>query len=114
MALHIGLDYDGTITNAPDVFFAFAKSMKDAGHKVYIVTMRYPSECGDIPEKWYKITEGIVPTSRQAKDRHMKALGITIHIWVDDNPKAVHMSATEIWGQASPEGAIVDPMHAVN
>lgn len=43
--MNIALDYDGTFTAAPNVFIELVKNMQTAGHKVYIVTMRYPSEC---------------------------------------------------------------------
>jgi hydroxymethylpyrimidine pyrophosphatase-like HAD family hydrolase len=40
----VGLDWDGTVTSAPSLFLSFAETAKEQGHKVYIVTMRYPSE----------------------------------------------------------------------
>lgn len=100
-------DWDGTVTKAPGEFLAFAKALRAAGHKVYIVTMRYPSELGDL-EYWRRHVDGIVATSRMAKKPAAKALGIHIDIWIDDNPAAVDKSAIEIWGNSSPEGS-VDP-----
>ncbi len=111
MPLNIGLDYDGTITSAPEIFLALAKSFKAAGHKVYIITMRYPSECEDIPDIWYEVTEGVYATSRTAKEAAMKVHDITIDIWIDDNPRAVNESAMQIWGKSSPEGVTVSGVH---
>lgn len=109
--LKIGLDYDGTYTSSPKEFLQFAKSMREAGHKVYVVTMRYPSEAKDIDPELLANVDGVFATSREAKQPFMTAQGIDIHIWIDDNPTAVHMSAKQIWGTASPEGMVIDPIH---
>lgn len=37
-----------------------------------------------------------------------KAQGVYIDIWIDDNPGAIDKYATELWGNATPEGT-VDP-----
>lgn len=104
--LNIGLDWDGTVTRAPDIFLAFAKMMQARGHKVYIVTMRYRSECADIlsHSEWMNTIEKLVTTDRQAKALVMSKMGVKIDIWIDDNPQAVFMRAREIWGSESPEG----------
>lgn len=100
-------DWDGTVTKAPGEFLAFAQALRKAGHKVYIVTMRYPSELGDL-EYWRRHVDGIIPTSRMAKRPVAKAMGVNIDIWIDDNPGAIDKSAHELWGNATPEGT-VDP-----
>lgn len=109
--MNFAFDYDGCITNAPREFYNFAFDLFHHGHKIYIVTMRYPSECTDIPEEWNKVVEAIVPTSRMAKKPHMDAKGINIHVWIDDNPNAVYLNADQIWGTPSPEGQVVDVQH---
>lgn len=103
----IGLDWDGTTNRDMETFEKIVYTLKKAGHKVYIVTMRYPSECRFIPPKWNKIVDGVIPTSREPKRIVTEALGIKIDIWIDDFPEAVTMHARDIWGQASPEGVIV-------
>lgn len=107
--MKIGLDYDGTITSDPEGFYAFAKMMRARGHEVYIVTMRYPSECVSIPTMWSFVVNGIYPTSRQPKKAHMLSRGINIDVWVDDEPRAIYQDASQIWEQASPEGVVVIP-----
>jgi hypothetical protein len=60
---------------------------------VYIVTWRCPG--GEIIEvhaemQYWKVeTEGIFPTSRQAKEKFMFDQGICIDVWIDDNPRAI-------------------------
>lgn len=110
--LIFGFDYDGCITNEQDAFFNFAKELKAKGHQVYIVTMRYPSECIDIPKRWIDLIDGLYPTSRKAKKPFMEKRGIDIHIWIDDNPNAVYLDASQIWPSPSPEGTVVDVDHS--
>lgn len=111
--MHIGLDYDGTYTEDPATWLQVVKTMLAAGHMVTVVTMRYPSECeGLIDPDLLGLGVRVVPTSRMAKAPFMDQLGIKIHIWIDDHPEAVHKSAAEIWGVASPEGSIVTLDHS--
>lgn len=109
--MNLALDYDGTITEEPNAFMQFVKVLRKLGHKVYIVTMRYESECVDIVKEWGGHVDGIHATSRQAKGDFMKNLGIDINVWVDDNPRAIHESALSIWGWTSPEGHVITPTH---
>lgn len=113
--MNIALDYDGTCTEDIDLFYMFVKLARASGHKVYIVTMRFPSEINDpkfpgkaIPQKLLDIVNGTVCTSRQAKRKVMDDLNIPIQVWIDDNPLAVEKSAGEIWGWTTPEGIVVD------
>lgn len=39
-----------------------------------------------------------------AKKPFLLELGIVIHVWIDDNPRAVEESALQIWGRVHPEG----------
>ncbi len=110
VSLNIGLDFDGTVTAAPNIFKDFVAAMRAAGHKVYIVTMRYASEEGEI-NYWRRYVDDVIFTGRQAKAPAMEAKGIPIHIWIDDNPQAIHMSATQIWGTQTPEGVVHSPTH---
>lgn len=109
--MNFGLDYDGTVTGDPVTFEKIVNLLKQAGHKVYLVTMRYESELGSIHPGIAIAVDGIIPTSRQAKRKVVEDLGLKIHIWIDDNPEAVYMHAGQIWGQASPEGTIVIEDH---
>lgn len=111
----ISLDFDGTITSDPETYKQLAKTLKAAGHTVYIVTMRYPSEVISkqsnglsIQEEWSNLVDGIYTTSRMAKRDYMLSHGIKIDVWIDDRPEAVYMDASEAFaGPATPEGLTV-------
>lgn len=109
--INIGLDWDGTVTTNPEVFFQIATLFKNHGYGLYIVTMRYPSECANIPEKWFKLVDKIICTCRQAKQEVTEELGIRIHIWIDDNPKAVFHNALVAFGSSTHEGDVITPTH---
>ena len=105
--MNIGLDFDGTITSEPTGFSVFVNHMRlVAKHKVYIVTMRYPQECLDIPQVFLNAVTGLYPTSRQAKNEFMLKQDIAIDVWIDDNPKAIYMNAQQAFGHVSPPGEI--------
>lgn len=116
--MNIGLDWDGTVTSDPVLFYTFCLLAKRHNHKVYIVTMRYPSECADIDQEWRNVVEGIYATGnpatqdREAKANFMLRQGINIHVWIDDNPRAIHYSGRQIWGDTcSPEGHVITPTY---
>ena len=96
----IALDYDGTMTEDIEAWLDFIDLMEDAGHTIYIVTMRYPSE--GLPIGFSRMQ--VVFTSRKAKKPFLDALGIHVNVWIDDHPQAVFMDAEQIWGQVLPEG----------
>lgn len=106
--MNIGLDYDGTVTADPVAFCDIAQLFRARGHKVYIVTMRYPSECMNDTSlvNFAQYVDGVIPTSRLSKEKAAIDLGIKIHVWIDDHPQAVHMSGKEIWGSVSEEGNV--------
>ena len=112
--MNIGLDWDGTCTEDTELYFMFVNLARSRGHKVWIVTMRYPSEVNNpknpeksIPQYFIDAVDGIVFTSREAKRPAVEKVGIEIDVWIDDNPIAVEKSATEIWGWHTPEGVVV-------
>ncbi len=111
--MNISLDWDGTVTSDYDSWLLFVKLMRAAGHKVYIVTMRYPSEIDSDPymEKFKDHVNDIIATSRQAKKPYCDKNDIDINVWIDDNPLAVHADASAIWGKVSEEGNVVIPVY---
>lgn len=107
----IALDYDGCFTEDEVMWYQFVLNCKRNGHRIIMVTMRYPSEHigtehsnmeKDI--KAFLGTENIFYTSRRAKRPFMEALGIKPNIWIDDHPQSVFMDAEQIWGISLPEG----------
>jgi len=110
--MNIALDWDGTVTRDPTLWMRFAQFAKVRGHDVRVVTMRYPSECESDSQMQALCRDfqlPIIATSRSAKLEAVLALDWPVHVWVDDNPRAVHMQAVDIWGWASPEGDVMDP-----
>ncbi len=112
--MNIGLDWDGTCTEDAELYFMFVNLARSRGHKVWIVTMRYPSEISNpknpeksIPQYFIDAVDGIIFTSREAKRPAVEKAGIKIDVWIDDNPIAVEKSAAEIWGWHTPEGVVV-------
>ena len=112
--MKIGLDYDGTVTSDYAGFVSLVRMMRQRGHEVYITTMRYISECKNDLEfcAFAKNVDGVIATGREAKKDYYLKYGITIDVWIDDNPRAVEESAKEIWGSPSPEGVVVIEDHA--
>jgi hypothetical protein len=93
--LNVGLDYDNTYTRDPAAWLAVIRVLKDQGHKVYVVTMRYEKYEGDVvKEKLSHRVDGIFFTSRKAKKPFMFSQGISIDVWIDDTPFFVDNDAT--------------------
>lgn len=109
-SLGFAFDYDGCANVDVDTFRWMIASLQEAGYKVYIVTMRYPSECREVIEDFGVYADGIVPTSRNSKRSACESLGLQIDVWMDDNPRAIEESALQIWGTRTEEGTI----HAVD
>lgn len=109
----VSLDFDGTATTDPELYKRMVAAYRERGHKVYIVTMRYPSETTvkeangrSVQQEWGPLVDGIIATCRKAKKPFVAAMGIKIDIWIDDNPNAVYMDANQIFGAISPEGLV--------
>lgn len=105
-----GLDFDGTITATPELWRHFVESVRAQGHKVYIVTARYPSEEGGI-NYWRKYVDGVIFSKRQPKNEAALAAGVAVHVWIDDTPQTIHNSILQVWGKETPEGVTHSPVH---
>lgn len=84
--LRIGLDFDGTFTESPEFWHRFIDLAEEHGHEVAIITGR-PASWGtaDVEEA----IRGRVPihyTNMLSKHAFMEAQGLSIDIWVDDQP----------------------------
>lgn len=83
------IDYDGTITEDPEMFMEMIFMMKRFGHTPIIVTMRYPHEEDNFLNAVLQKDSWDIPvyyTGRKAKKPFMAELGIFPSIWIDDNP----------------------------
>lgn len=82
----LALDYDYTFTEDPNSWYRIAHILRQAGHVVYGVTMRYPHEASGM-DHWYdKACNDIFFTGRKAKKLFMLGKGIKVDVWIDDNP----------------------------
>lgn len=108
--MNIGLDWDGTVTTDPNTWVKVVQTLNAAEFRVHIVTMRFQSEVDRDPimQRFRPFVVDIHATGRQAKEAFMEAKNIPIHIWIDDNPRAIYMSAMQIWGTSTPEGHVID------
>jgi hypothetical protein len=82
----IALDYDDTWTRDPDAWYQAAMIMKQAGHTIYGVTLRYPREASGMDMRYDKVCKEIIFTSREAKWYYTRNRGILIDVWIDDSP----------------------------
>ena len=85
----IALDYDETYTADPELWYWFVKRAKDRGHKVYVVTMRFPDEVDEIKVCLGNVVDKIIPTSHRFKLNYLVGLGIIVDIWIDDCPSYI-------------------------
>ena len=85
--MNISLDFDATYTHDPQAWDAVIDLMQARGHKVHCVTCRR-----DTPENREIV---VVPnvlvffTDLRSKIEHMTKWGITIDVWIDDDPLCV-------------------------
>lgn len=77
--MRIALDYDGTYTADPALWYTLILAARQCGHEVVCITMRYPTEPIEVPVP-------VIYTSRQAKVAFMEERGEKVDIWIDDSP----------------------------
>lgn len=82
----ISIDWDDTFTRDPVGWTAFIKMMRQRGHTIYCVTMRYESEAQPVRDALMNLVDGIICTGRRAKRPYMYSLGIHVSVWIDDEP----------------------------
>ncbi len=83
--MNIALDYDGTYTRDPDFWNHVIEFARARGHKFYCVTARHSHETMNMPCP-------IIFSERRAKTTAVREAGLTIDIWIDDNPQFIFMS----------------------
>ena len=78
----IGVDYDDTYSEMPELFDLFMEAAKAKGHVPVIVTFRYPEDEINVPwEVFY--------TSGTPKANFMRDCGMEVDIWIDDYPELI-------------------------
>ena len=94
--MNIAIDYDDTISAAPEMFRMLITTMAQFGHKVYVVTYR-PTDGDNSDMDWLqdeKYITDVLFTSLVAKKKYCEEFGINIDIWIDDCPQAITHSFT--------------------
>lgn len=94
--MNISLDFDETYTRDPESWNKFIFLFRAAGHKVFCVTYRYPSEGRQVIDALGSSVDGIYFTSRQQKSPYMYSQGIRIDVWIDDMPFLIPGDGTQI------------------
>ncbi len=85
----IALDYDNTWTRDPATWGEIASLLRNAGHTIYGVTLRFPHEDEDMDEMYFLQCERVFFTSNGEKDPYMQSQGIFIDVWIDDMPEMI-------------------------
>ena len=85
----IAVDYDGTYTADIELWDRFIAHARANGHRVFVVTMRFPSEGEDVTRRLHTKVDRVIFTSREAKRRHLERLGHAVHVWIDNHPEHV-------------------------
>ena len=105
------LDYDNTVSRDVLTWLATIKLWRQAGHTVYLVTMRYSEESllGDesVAQEIVDAVNAVFFTARQAKRPFLANLGIRVDVWIDDTPEALFLNAQDIWPEVTPKGTVV-------
>ena len=100
--MNVAIDFDKTYDSAPLIFDEVICSFRQRKHGVYIVTYRHKEYDPDpLLDALQNNQVPIIYTDGKAKDKFCKDLGVTIDIWIEDNPKAVHQDSA--WQHDSPE-----------
>ena len=92
----IVFDLDGTLDKDPQMWAEFADIAIERGHNVYLVTCRRnTAENREIVAEFCAEYQLNIPsccrvfTDLGPKRDYMAKLGITIHVWVDDDPACI-------------------------
>jgi hypothetical protein len=85
--MKIALDYDGTVTEDPDLWYLFVQYAQLKGHEVKIVTFRSGDELTtDLLEFAERADVELILTARTLKKEFCRSLNWEPDVWIDDNP----------------------------
>jgi len=91
----IALDYDGTYTADPALWHSFIAASRARGHRIFVVTMRFPSEGRELEQRLGRHVDRIIFTAREAKRRHVQRLGHDVDVWIDNHPEYIDGDAPQ-------------------
>lgn len=81
------LDYDGTYTADPELWDTFVKLARERGHKFLCVTQRRNTEENREAVKVPGVQ--VLFTELASKTWFIEQRGLTVDVWIDDDPKAL-------------------------
>lgn len=86
--MNIALDFDDTFTRDPDFWLKFVLMCRMSGHTLYCVTARGSQSSQEVFDQLgqYIGNDHCYFTNMQAKKPYMFRQGISIDVWIDDNP----------------------------
>ena len=93
-SLLFGIDFDDTITAAPELFASFIRDLRKHGHRAICVTARRYTdenreELADYFDRHGIAEVPIVFCNLRSKVDTMTKRGIKVNIWIDDTPHAL-------------------------
>lgn len=86
--MRLSLDFDKTYTLDPPTWDRVVRVFRDAGHEVWVVTMRFDagSEADEVHQALAGKVDGFIFTGRKAKLPYVESIGHKIDVWMDDSP----------------------------
>jgi hypothetical protein len=86
--MNIALDFDDTFTRDPDFWLKFVLLCRQSGHQIYCVTARDQNGSQEVYDELGQFIgkENCFFTNMSAKKSFMWRKGISIDVWIDDNP----------------------------
>jgi len=98
----IALDFDETYNLDPVLFGTIASVFQEHGHQVILATYRHPTiDYDPLFLRLEKQGVQVYCTDGKAKKKFLEDLGISVAIWIDDNPKSILEDSA--WKHDSPE-----------
>lgn len=85
------LDFDGTFTGDPELWSVWAKMAISRGHVVKCITFRPHDKMQKVYDQVGPVIgiDNIVSTNGQYKKSYTESIGISIDVWIDDNPEMI-------------------------
>lgn len=85
----VSIDYDETFNIDPILFLKVISLFQKAGFNVICCTFRYEEEKDDGFELLINAGVKCYFTGRIKKEKYLKAKGIDVDIWIDDDPSSI-------------------------
>ena len=96
------LDFDETYNLDPLLFDNLISVFQQYGHQVILATYRHPElDYDPLFLRLEKQGVKLYCTDGKAKKPFLEALGISVAIWIDDNPNSITLDSA--WKHDSPE-----------